>query len=681
MFVLPDELPATVAELDALLDQVQRQINVIQARHEAGEQLSGDDVAALRGLLDAADTVTAARDEAAQSEESHQADVTELLERANARNTSPAEGADTEAADTAADGQVDAGTEAASGGAESTSTEDAPPAAVAASAAGSRRPVSFAHAAPADGMPATRPTDAKNGWQLLPSAPKYAEFGDGMIDSRTVAEAIDSVQAGHATGRDRTGSRVQGGVSFATQSIAKMARPPAGKVIETVQDLHAELDRVSEEIPGHGRVTAKALVAAGGWQAPSEQLYDFCPTAPAMGLLSLPEINIKRGGVRFPAEPDFSGLLTGFHFTESELEATDGSGLPTAVKNPVEVPGGGDMVEYRLEAIGWYVQAGILQQQGWPEQIQKFIDEFLVAHQQRVSAVTMSKILGESSVAKVIPTDAILGATSGVLNGLHVQARNLQIKTRRTTIEGVAPVWFHDVVRADLALREDMEFLAVTDAQIDDWLALRGIFLQYEGTWQSLGEGQPGHLDTLRWPDSVDVVLYPAGNFFRSLNNVITLGVQYPMDQVQYNRYTHGFMEDSLLVGKRCYPSNLVRVPLCVNGAVGAREQITCTYTGVQTLTATVTIGGSVAPTGGSFPLSFAGLGGKTATIDWNSTSSAAKTALGAMDDNIAESAFTVTGGPLPGTALTITYPAELEEMSAAITGLTGGTGTTVTVS
>ena len=100
----------------------------------------------------------------------------------------------------------------------------------------------------------------------------------------------------------------------------------------------------------------------------------------------------------------------------------------------------------------------------------------------------------------------------------------------------------------------------------------------------------------MRWPGFVDVMLFPAGTFFRALDNVVTFGVQYPLEKAQRNQYSHAFLEDSLLVGKRCYDSKVVRVPLCVNGAVGAREQITCTYTGMATLTKTITIGGSASP-------------------------------------------------------------------------------------
>jgi hypothetical protein len=116
----------------------------------------------------------------------------------------------------------------------------------------------------------------------------------------------------------------------------------------------------------------------------------------------------------------------------------------------------------------------------------------------------------------------------------------------------------------------------VTDAEINSWLSARGIALQFVGDWQTREVGQPGNLSTVAWPGSVDVILYPAGTWFRAMSNVIELGVMYPKEQLQVNRFTRMFTEDAIAVGKRCNKSIIVRVPTCVSGAIGARKEITC---------------------------------------------------------------------------------------------------------
>ena len=547
-------------------------------------------------------------------------------------------------------------------------------------AAAATAPVSFAAATTSTPAPTPSDTDSGRKWGLLPSAPNFAQHEGKGVSLRQVAEGIAEINLGSGHGVRQTGTAN----GMAKQAIASIARPQVTLEATSEQVIYEFLQKLGKQLPNGHAATAEALVAAGGWCAPSQQLYGFCDVPPASGLISLPDFpfDMSRGGVRVPVNPDISALLSKlWHFTEAELEATNGQGDPTAVKQLIELPCPDEFIEWRLEAIGWAAKAGILQRSAWPEAIENALQQIQVAHQHRVSQLTIGKMVAQSGPVRVIPTDAVLGATSSVLNGLERNAINLRIDkglAEDATIEGVAPSWFRSVVRADLALREDKDFLAVSNAEIDSWFAVRNIYLQYVVDWQKGDAGQPGDLASQDWPGFADVMLYPAGTFFRQLQNIITIGVQYPLQQLELNQYTHIFTEDSFQVGKRCNESINVRVPLCVNGAVGARERIECSGPYAATVTKTVTIGGSVAPTGGQFPVTFSN--GGTANIAWNSTNTQAKTALGAIDDGHPASDFTVAGGPLPGAALAITYPAELGDLTATAVGLTGGTDTTVNV-
>lgn len=671
-FTLPDTLPTEATELNKLATQARAEINVFQARAAAGDdQFTAEEAERLEYLnasyatIDGAITELAAADESAAADQAaHNERVAAALEKSKAATT-PAPKPEAPKADPAPapESKPDDGGAAAAevvAEAEAATQEAAAPVVVAAAA----KPVNFAVAS--SDIPATPATEAGKRWALVASAPNFAQHSGELVDTSVIA-------AGIATNGQFTG--IPDGVPTV---LATMQRPQ-GQVYENYDEFLAELDRVGSEIPGYGAVSAKSLVAAGGWCAPSEQLYDFCETPAAVGLLSFPEMAIKRGGVIFPAEPDFSSLQTGFHFTEPQLQATDGNGLPTAIKNLVEIPCPDDMIEYRLEAIGWGVKSGILQRRAWPELTKKFLDEFLVAHQYRVSAKSLLKVLAQSSAAKVIPTDAVLGATTSILNGLHVRATNLQLKTRKPVIEGIAPMWFRDVLRADLASRDGLDVLNVTNADVDRWLADRGIYLQYDGQWQSLTAGQPGHEDTSWWPGSVDVVLYPAGTFWRSLQNVVTIGAQFDLNLLTQNRELVGFVEDEFQVGKRCYPSHLIRIPLCVNGAVGARESIDCSGPYAAKRTATVVTTGT--PAGGNFTLKFSGNDTPSSTIAYNASAANADTALTGIDDGVAATGdITTTGGPLP-TAIVVTYPAELGDLELGTNSLTGGTNPSVSIS
>lgn len=586
---LPDQLPATVAELDEYAEAITKEINVFQARHANGDQFTADEVARFEELADAHDKVTEARD-AVEVADAEAADKLNGLIDRTAKKPEAETATETDAAadEAAADSDGDGGADADAAAevvaeAEAATAEAAEqPQAVTASTS---KPVTFAGATKGkNDLPGPAPTGEKaKGWEMLPSAPKYSEFGNDKVGFAEIAQSIASVNPGQNTGRQRTGQVSMDGQDFATQAVARLSRPqPDMPVPANEHEAYEAIQQMGREIPGHGKVSAKALVAAGGWCAPSQQVYTFCAVPPASDLISLPDFpfDFSRGGVRVPVNPDMSALLDDvWHFTETELEAVDGSGNPTAVKPIIELPCPDEFLEWRLEALGWAAKAGILQRQAWPEAIENALEQIQVAHQHRVSQKTIAKMVAGSGTAKVIPANSVLGATSSVLNGLALQAANLRYNKGLkgdATIEGVAPVWFREVLRADLALREGKDTLAVSNAEIDNWLAVRDIYLQYVVDWQTRGANQPGNMATLVYPSTVQVMLFPAGTWFRTLNNIITLGVQYPLQQLVLNQYTHIFTEDSFQVGKRCDESILVTLPICISGAIGARQTVAC---------------------------------------------------------------------------------------------------------
>lgn len=560
------------AELDSLLDAARAESHVYEAQHAAGRALTPDDIAALRALVGEGghiDTITAARDAAESAEADHTAELADLLNRAAGQPAAP------EAPAAPAD---EAPADDAEAPADDADAPEGQPEGVAASGAptdGSGRGVNFSgtgNDAPEDNAGQSEP-----GWEPNPSLPGYTA-GMGRVGFSTIAQRLDTIRPGaRSSARGNRPNRTMDGVTFSAQVVAALTRDMP--VVNDPHALVAAINTATSLINGQ-RVTAQALTAAGGWCAPSEQLYDFCDVPDATDLVSLPEIAINRGGVRWPREPDLSGIFEDFEwfFTEPELEATDVNGNPTAVKTCVEVPCPEEFDEIRLNAVGWCVEAGILQEQGWPELIEWFMRSLTQEHLRALSRRTILNIVAGSGAAKVIPPTSVLGSVASVLNSLALVATNIRLKrglSRTATIEGIAPSWFFEVLRADLAFREGTDTFAVTDAQILGWLTARNIALQFVGDWQTRSAGLPGHMDTLKWPTTVDIVMYPAGTWFRSMSNVIELGVMYPKEQLQVNRFTRMFTEDAIAVGKRCGESALVRVPLNVSGAVG--ERVTAT--------------------------------------------------------------------------------------------------------
>jgi len=601
-FQLPEQLPTTVAELDELLNQARAEIQEIQRRDEEGEVLTQDDVDELNRLLDAVDQVSAAKAEAVAAEKAAKAEaeakekerrkaVDAALRRAKkvtevkAKPEPVAEEPETEEPE-AEDGEGEAEeseqpVEEAEEPDEATPNvpavpEDTKPVPVAAAAkpTNGRRPVRYDGLGRSDDVPATR----EPGWEMDPSCPGYRP-GMGRIGFAELGRAIDSVKPGSRS-RNRP-NKFSPNAIYSAQVLARLARD-----METAADAHALYAAINaatdqKALPGG------SLVAAGGWCAPSEQLYNFCDVPNATDLISLPEIAINRGGIRWPIEPDLTAIFNDFEwfYTEPQLEAVDSGGDPTAQKNCVDIPCPEEFEEIRLNALGYCVEAGILQTQGWPELITWFMEQLAQEHLRALSKRTIIDLVAGSTHISINP-NYTFGAVPALLNSLAMVATNLRLQkglARDTIIEGVAPSWLAEVMRADLAMQEGVSNKAVTDAEVLGWFAARNIALQLVGDWQTRDAGTPGDLTMGVWPAEMDILLYPAGTWFRSMSNVIELGVMYPKEQLAVNRYTRFFVEDALAVGKRCYQSQVVTVPICVSGALSERVSVACgPYTGVR---------------------------------------------------------------------------------------------------
>lgn len=310
-----------------------------------------------------------------------------------------------------------------------------------------------------------------------------------------------------------------------------------------------------------------SLVAAGGWCAPSETIYDFLPTSAPTGLFSLPEIGISRGGLRFPVEPDFSVLYDHTKFQMTEAQAIAGQ-----TKECVTIPCA-EMDEIRLDIGYLCVQTDNLSRVGWPELTAKFLAEAVKGYSHRLSAMRLAK--ARSLSQKVSPGVPVLGTIGTVLNALELHAEDIRLKYRLgegATIEAVGPAWLRPILRADMAYRDNMLPTDITNQMIDSHFATRGVRFQWVSDYQTdiIGSGAAG----LTYPESVEVLMYPAGTFFSALEPVINLGVTYDSAGIAKNQRTEMFVEDGWAVAKRAYESRALTLPVDVNGHTGLRAEV-----------------------------------------------------------------------------------------------------------
>lgn len=318
-----------------------------------------------------------------------------------------------------------------------------------------------------------------------------------------------------------------------------------------------------------------SLVAAGGWCAPSETVYDLLEDESRDGLVSLPEINVTRGGIKFTKGPKFADLYAAPSFNFTEEEAKAGKYQPTSATDltnkvgakPVYSVPCTEFEEVRLSAAGMHIQAGLLQQRGYPELVARTIRGALVAHEHKMSERIIAAMEAKSTAVSMDAGQ--IGALAPVLTAIELQVehyRYAQRLSRSTTLEAIFPYWVRGAIRTDLSRRQGVDLTDIPDSRIDAWFKSRGVNPQFVYDWQAI-TGEAGAFKA--WGASVKFLLYSAGTFVKGGQDVITLDTVYDSTLLGQNDYTALFTEEGYLVAKRGHDARVVTVPLNPNGGTG----------------------------------------------------------------------------------------------------------------
>jgi hypothetical protein len=359
-------------------------------------------------------------------------------------------------------------------------------------------------------------------------------------------------------------------------SLMAFRRPIPQDLIVTGENADDVMKRATDMT----RLPGQSLVAAG-WCAPSEVLYDLCNTGASRdGLLSIPEIGISRGGIRWPVAPTFADVyneIVGFHFTEADAIAENyapgaNAGAPNVAgpKPCYEIPCP-TWDEARLEGDGLCITGDIIQMRGYPEMMAFYLSNALIAHDHRMSARDISRLVA-GSTAVTMATDTV-GTIAPLLAAIELQAEHIRYTGRLSrgfTLEAVFPYWIRGAIRQDLSVRlgSDQGDLNITDAQVDGWFRSRGISPQFVYDWQPLDALGVAAFKT--WPATVQFLIYPAGTWVRGVDDIITLDNIYDSVQLGMNKYTALFTEEASLIAQRCFESRVVTVPVVSDGSTHA---------------------------------------------------------------------------------------------------------------
>ena len=329
----------------------------------------------------------------------------------------------------------------------------------------------------------------------------------------------------------------------------------------------------------------QALVAGGGWCAPSEIRYDFFNIACEDGMIDLPTVGISRGGIQFPVSPSLADALGGgtafapfsvaFSNTSNPWLWTEADDILTVtgdVNKPcIRVPCP-DFDEERLECYGICLTAGNLANDAYPEATQNMLQLLMSAHSHAMNARLIALMLAASSATITIggglATDA---AAPRIYNAVGLAATDYRARYGMCiddVLEVVLPYWVREVIRADLAWKAGVELQAVTNAEVDSYFVARNVRVQWVNDWQVRGASQFGNATAMtEWPTTVDFLIYAAGTFIHGNGLSLDLGVIRDSVLNAENDHTAAWSEECHLIARVGHESRRYTVPFNVNGS------------------------------------------------------------------------------------------------------------------
>lgn len=312
------------------------------------------------------------------------------------------------------------------------------------------------------------------------------------------------------------------------------------------------------------------IVASGGWCAPSETLYDIVDISCPEMLWDAPEIELSRGGIRYFLTPPLDvAQLTWIH-----TEADDISGA----EKPCYVIPCPEPVEVRCDAVGVCLQAGILTQRHFPELVNWYLRNTMVALEIRIRQALLQQLLASPMTTQVTIAPSF-GALSAVYAAVALQAADMIERyslCERISLEVVFPWWARNLFLTDLARQNGVNVCDLDPNCIQDLFRTLGVRVQFaRGIGPAVPDEIGGEDPATQWPAEIQFVIYPAGSVQIGRGESVDLGVVHDSARFRTNDYTALFAETCVALIQRM-EARAVTVPVCPDGATGAQLEMVC---------------------------------------------------------------------------------------------------------
>ena len=408
--------------------------------------------------------------------------------------------------------------------------------------------------APADRRPVAQASVAPVAITAGADIPGYTA-GSTVDDMKDVADLMAK--------RIHTLRRVNGGDGEQHIVASVTTQFPEGRTL--TQDAEANWAKIQAV------TSPEAIVASGGHVAPFETRYEIFGLGSTARPVrdSLARFQADRGGIRFVTPPVLSSY-------------GNAVGIWTAANDSAETPSPANKTSLTVtaasenavatDAVTLQMQFGNLATRAYPELIARHNELGLIQHAREAEQNLLTKI-GDASTA--VTTTSLIGFGRDFLVQIGRAAAAYRSRHRLEAdapLRVIIPSWVKDAMAADLALAMPGDNTLNAYAEIDGYIAARGVNLTV-----SLDSGVYAAQTTgalIEFTDSFDWFMFAEGTFLFLDGGTLDLGIIRDSSLVGTNDYKM-FVETFEGIAKVGVESLKVTSTIAVNGVAAALRDTT----------------------------------------------------------------------------------------------------------
>jgi hypothetical protein len=357
---------------------------------------------------------------------------------------------------------------------------------------------------PADRRPTSRTSAAPVAITAGADIPGYTA-GSPLDNMNVVAEAM--AKRLHGLRRVNGGDGEQHIVASVTTSF-----PEDRTLTQDAESNWAKINAVT---------SPEALVASGGHAAPFETKYDIFGLGTTARPVrdALPRFQADRGGIRFVTPPVLSSYGNAVGVWTNAIDTAPG----TDVKASLTVSAAAEQT-VATDAVTLQLQFGNLMTRAYPELIARHNELGLIQHAREAEQNLLTKI-GAASTA--VTTTSLIGFGRDFLVQLGRASAAYRSRHRLEAdapLRAIIPAWVKDAMAADLALAMPGDSTLNAYAEIDGYVASRGVTLS-ASLDQNVFGAQSGSAALNEFADSFTWYLFAEGSFLFLDGGTLDLGI------------------------------------------------------------------------------------------------------------------------------------------------------------